>query len=114
MKTALQNRVTAGVCVLTLALLPPVVAVASLFAAPADGPVAAVFPPWWSGADAVSAAWGAGPVVRFGAAPFIVIVAAVDRAVLRRQGAWLLLDPRALGGCADAFSTSIPGSSHDL
>jgi hypothetical protein len=83
-----------------IGLLPLGVAVAAQFAPPADGPVAAVFPPWWDARSAFVAAGDAGPVVRFGALPFIVIVAATDRARLRAAGAWLLLDPRALGLCA--------------
>jgi hypothetical protein len=62
--------------------------------------VAAVFPPWWSAPRVFAAAGRAGPVVRFGAARFVVIVQAADRARLRAGGAWLLLDPAVLGGCA--------------
>jgi hypothetical protein len=73
--------------------------------APAAGPVAAVFPPWWTQARALAAAGEVGDVVRFGALPFIVVVvpaAGTTRpgAGLRHAGAWLLLDPLALGGCA--------------
>jgi hypothetical protein len=83
-----------------VALLPLGVALAVQFAPPVDGPVAAVFPPWWNARSAFVAAGDAGPVVRFGALPFIVIVAATDRVRLRAAGAWLLLDPRAVGLCA--------------
>ncbi len=68
-------------------------------AAPTDGPVAALFPPWWGMSDTVLAASGAGQVVRAGALPFIAVVAQADRPALRRAGAWLLLDPLALAGC---------------
>lgn len=71
-------------------------------APPPDGPVAAVFPPWWGGARSLLAAAPVGPVVRFGALPFIVVVMPERRDLLRRAGAWLVLDPRALGGCAPA------------
>ena len=90
-------------------LLPSALALVSLAAAagielqPAPrGPVAAVFPPWWGGARAMLAAASAGPVVRLGALPFIVValpVAGDGFARLRGQGAWLLLNPQALGGC---------------
>jgi hypothetical protein len=69
---------------------------------PADhGAVAAIFPPWWSGLQSVSAAAQAGPVVRFGLLPNIVIVMTErgGAVVLRRAGAWAVLDPLALGGC---------------
>ena len=80
---------------------------AAQFAPSVDGPVAAIFPPWWDARSAFVAAGDAGAVVRFGALPFVVIVAATDRARLRAAGAWLLLDPRALGGCAATdFSTN--------
>lgn len=89
-----------------IALLPLGVAAAAVTAPPAQGPVAGVFPPWWSGARAVVAAGAAGPVVRFGSVPFIVIVAAADRARLRAAGAWLLLDPRVVGGCGGARASA--------
>lgn len=95
-----KPRLTDYVILVFVALLPLGVAVGALFAPPADGPVAAVFPPWWGDTRAFAAASAAGPVVRFGAVPFIVVVAADDRARLRAAGAWLLLDPRALGACS--------------
>ncbi len=81
-------------------VMPPVVALAAMLAPAASGPVAAVFPPWWAPAHSFAAAGAAGPVIRFGAFRFIVIVAAADREILADRGAWLLLDPRAVGGCA--------------
>lgn len=68
-----------------------------------DGPIAAVFPMWWSEADSFAAASTAGAPVRFGTLPFIVVVMPADDAAaerLQQAGAWLLLDPIALGGCA--------------
>ncbi|GAC1346091.1 MAG: hypothetical protein NVSMB18_27350 [Acetobacteraceae bacterium] len=68
----------------------------------ADAPVAAVFPPWWEGTRAFEAAATAGSIVRFGALRFIVVVAPEAGPIapqLRRAGAWLILDPQALGGC---------------
>jgi hypothetical protein len=51
-------------------------------------------------AGPVAAASAAGPVIRFGAFPSVVIVMARDRSVLRSRGAWLILDPVAAGGCS--------------
>ena len=63
-------------------LAPPALALGSLLAAagismapPAAGPLAAVFPPWWDGREAMVAAASAGDIVRFGLLPCIVIVA---------------------------------------
>jgi hypothetical protein len=97
--TRRPSRKVGYVALTLIALFPLGVALAAQFAPPAEGPVAAVFPPWWNARSAFVAAGAAGPVVRFGALPFIVIVAATDRARLRAAGALLLLDPRALGGC---------------
>jgi len=71
--------------------------------APAAGPVAALFPPWWPAADVFVAAGSAGRIVRLGLASFIVIVASEDGRVterLRAAGAVMVFDPIALGGCA--------------
>ena len=94
---------------LASAVLPAAVCAGSLAAAlllsmapSPEGPVAAVFPPWWDGARSLAAAAPAGAVVRFGALPFIVVVAPERRDLLHRAGAWLILDPRALGGCTPA------------
>ena len=90
-------------------LLPAALALFSLAAAAAislqpaaGGPVAAVFPPWWSASRAMLAAASAGPVVRLGGLPFIVVALPAKgggRKQLRRQGAWLLLNPQAAGAC---------------
>jgi hypothetical protein len=43
-----------------------------------------------------------GPVIRLGAVPFIVVVQpdrSGPRGRIGRSAAWLVLDPRALGGC---------------
>lgn len=72
---------------------------------PRAGPVAALFPPWWSATRSMRAAASAGRIVRFGAAGFVVVVVPDDAASadrLHRSGAWLLLDPEALGGCIAA------------
>jgi hypothetical protein len=71
-------------------------------APPAQGPVAALFPPWWGGAKSLLAASGAGAIIRFGALPSIVIVqpAAPGGSVqLHHLGAWAVLDPQVFGGC---------------
>ncbi|HTI01272.1 MAG TPA: hypothetical protein VL752_10045 [Acidisoma sp.] len=97
-------------------LYPLTLALGSLLAAfviasrPADqGAVAAIFPPWWSGLQSISAAGQAGPVIRFGGLPNIVIVM-TERGgaeVLRRAGAWAVLDPLALGGCGGAVAQPV-------
>jgi hypothetical protein len=84
----------------TAATLGPLgVALASTLAPLPTGPVAAIFPPWWDIAQAETSAAAAGAVIRFGAFPFVVIVSVTDRTRLKSHGAWLLLDPRAVGGC---------------
>jgi hypothetical protein len=90
---------------LLFATLGPLgMALTTTLAPPPSGPVAAVFPPWWGAAKAAASAGTAGPVIRFGAFPFVVIVLARDRARLQSLGAWLLLDPRAAGGCSVSAS----------
>jgi hypothetical protein len=96
----MASRMTGFAALGLMAVLPLGVALGAQAAPPAAGPVAAVFPPWWPAARAFAAAGTAGPVARFGGVPFIVVVAAPDRARLRAAGAWLLLDPHAVGGCA--------------
>jgi hypothetical protein len=88
------------VSLILVAALPLGVALACQFAPQGNGPVAALFPPWWDAQRVFIAAGAAGPVMRFGALKFIVIVASNDQARLRAAGAWLLLDPIALGLCA--------------
>lgn len=78
---------------------------ASSLGPPPGGPIAALYPPWWSASQCLLAAAAGGMPVRFGAAGFVVVVVpeTPDAArLLRRAGAWLLLDPRALGGCLAA------------
>jgi hypothetical protein len=88
------------VCVLALSMRPP-----------ASGPVALLFPPWWSPAQSMIAASGAGSIVRFGAWPFVVVVVPDGpRASLSgRSGAWLVLDPRLLGGCGQQIVRKVSG-----
>lgn len=68
----------------------------------AGDPVAAVFPPWWSGARAALAALPAGPVAGFGGARFVVLLPEADTARLRAAGAWLILPAALFGGCSPA------------
>lgn len=77
----------------------------SLGPPPPGRPVAALYPPWWSASQSLLAAAAGGMPVRFGATRFVVVVVpdTPDAArLLRQAGAWLLLDPRALGGCIAA------------
>jgi hypothetical protein len=89
-------------------LLPVVLGLGSLIGAlglsmqpPASGLVALFFPPWWGAAKSMLAAAADGSVVRFGALPFIVIIAPDSDAPagqIRQSGAWLVLNPQ-FGGC---------------
>ncbi len=83
-----------------LSLLPLGMALGASLAPLPAGPVAAIFPPWWDAGRTFASASAAGPVIRFGAFPSVVIVMARDRSVLRSRGAWLILDPVAAGGCS--------------
>ncbi len=80
--------------------------------APRPGqPVLAVFPPWWSRAEALQAMIAAdGDLVSPGRWPDM-LTAASSRAGLgkrlHRQGAWLLLDPRGLAGCAASSGSDL-------
>lgn len=88
-----------GAVVGVVAVFPLVVSGLVGLAPGGGGEVAAVFPPWWGVERVVAQAGGAGSVVRMGGVSFVVVVAGADRPRLRRDGAWLLLDPVALGGC---------------
>lgn len=92
---------SAGLC---LASLLPALAFG---AAPrADGPAAAIFPPWWSAARSLAAADSAGDVNAVGLRPFIVIASPEPDSsqplaqALRAQGAWLVVDPGLAGPCS--------------
>jgi hypothetical protein len=97
------TRIACAFTLAAAAIAPLGVACLCALAPPPAGPVAAVFPPWWSGARAFAAAAAAGPVARIGAFGFIVIAAPAERSRLRAAGAWLLLDPRAAGACSPAL-----------
>lgn len=75
-----------------------------LEAQPSDGrDVAAIFPPWIGAAEAVGkVAQAGGAVVRMGISGNIVVAHGDDPAFadrIGRAGAWLIVDPVALGGC---------------
>jgi hypothetical protein len=95
---------------IALSLLTLIGALAASARPPATGPVAAVFPPWWSAARTVAAASASGPVIRLGSLPFVVIVApanARDRALLHHAGALLLIDPIMVSGCLRASAQEL-------
>jgi hypothetical protein len=62
-----------------------------------------MFPPWWSAQRAIEAAGAAGAaMMRSTAIPAIVVVRPAEHdgwQRLRRQGAWLALDPQATTAC---------------
>jgi hypothetical protein len=99
--TPLKSFLPAG-----LLLLAALGALAVLSARPAADArqVAAVYPPWLSFAERMAAVDAAGGIaLSEGAWSGVVIVdlpSADARAELRRAGAWLLLDPRGVAGCA--------------
>lgn len=81
--------------------------------------VAAVFPPWLSMAERMDMVVAAqGVAVDEGAWGNVVLVSlpsVAARSALLRQGAWFVVDPRALRGCfsiaAAAVAPSAPGAS---
>jgi hypothetical protein len=76
---------------LTLASLPGAVAGPSI-------PLAAIFPPWVSGEDAVARSLATGArILRQGSVPFIVVLAPETAA--RPSGALLMLRLDGLAGC---------------
>ena len=84
-----------------------------IVAAPTRGDrVALVFPPWW-GAGAVLRAIAAGDarLVRFGAVPWLAVVAPPPHGARRPHvpGALAALDPRIVGGC-DSGAASFTGT----
>jgi hypothetical protein len=86
----------------------------ALMGGPTSGPVAAVFPPWWSGMRTVDAAAEGGAVLRLGRLNFVVLVVPEDqhgRQRLWRAGAWLLLNPRGLAGCGPGNGVKPGGDS---
>ena len=79
-------------------------ALAALQARPRDGAqVAAVFAPWTDDGGAIArVAQAGGLVVRRGVVGTIVVVQSDQPGLIARlyaAGAWLVIDPAALGGC---------------
>lgn len=72
---------------------------------PRSDKVAAVFPPWWSAARALSAAAGAGRIVALGHFPSVLIVHGDPARLARRlreAGALLVVDSFLSAGCRTA------------
>ena len=99
-------------------ILPVLLMAASLLCAawldlaPRPGqPVLAVFPPWWNRAGALKAMVAAdGDLVSPGRWPDMLIAASLRTGLgmrLHGQGAWLLLDPRGLAGCAASSRSAL-------
>lgn len=88
----------------TLAIFSGLFAAAAVNAAPRDpSRVAAIFPPWWSPAQAVAAAGSAGDIAATGSTPFIIILRGDPADLAQRArsvGALLVLDPDLAGLCA--------------
>lgn len=79
------------------------IAALSLQARPGAEVVAVAFPPWWSGQQVLLAAASANAaIVRMTAIPSLLVVQPDDQdglARLRRAGAWLTMDPKAIAAC---------------
>lgn len=77
--------------------------------------VAAIFPPWWSAQQAMSAATAAGAsVIRTGAIPIIMVVQPAREnglTRLRDAGAWFALDPQAVAACFSNSTATRPEGS---
>jgi hypothetical protein len=103
-----------GLIIAFVFLLASVAAVSSLpKAAPQQGaPIAVLFPPWISRADAIASSFSAGHLVlRTGRLSSIVIVASGTEAstrMIRPAGAWMTLALAGLAGCLDTPTTLEP------
>ena len=97
-------RLIGPILATALAIVSGLAAAVGVNAAPRDpARVAAVFPPWWTSAQAVAAAGSAGDIAAAGGAPFILILRgnATDLAQRARSaGALFILDPDLAGVCA--------------
>ena len=103
--TNMRGRLVTWMPCVALAVGSMLAAAASSLGPPPGSPIAALYPPWWSASRSLLAAAAGGMPVRFGATRFVVVVVpdTPDAArLLRQAGAWLLLDPKALGGCVAA------------
>lgn len=86
---------------------------AALMAGPTSGPVVAVFPPWWDAAHSIASAASGGSVLGLGLRDFVVLLAPDEiggRQRLWHAGAWLLLNPSGLVGCA----VTTGATTHDI
>lgn len=93
-----------GIALTAGAIIAGLLAAVSVNAAPRDpSRVAAIFPPWWSVAQSISAAGSAGDIAAVGGAPFIIILRGDPVDLARRaraSGALMILDPVLAGVCA--------------
>lgn len=98
-----SHRLLERSCIAAGAACATLVMAMSAAAAPADaGRVAAVFPPWWTSAQVLSAASGAGDIAGAGAHRSILIVSSRVPGLnerLHRAGAVVLLSPGLAGLC---------------
>ncbi|CCG07278.1 hypothetical protein [Pararhodospirillum photometricum] len=87
----------------------------TVFPDPGAKAVAVVYPPWTSATEAFSAAAAAGArIVRQGALPSVLVVVPERSDYALRalaSGAWVLLDPRVVGGCGVPTPVSTVGLS---
>jgi hypothetical protein len=88
----------------TLTIFLGLFAAVAVNATPRDpGRIAAVFPPWWSPAEAIAAGGSAGDIAGAGGAAFILVLRGDPADLARRArsaGAVLILDPDLAGLCA--------------
>jgi len=92
----------------TAAILLSLVVAVQVSAAPNDpSRIAAVFPPWWTAAQAVRAASASGRILGVGGAPFVVILQGDPRTLAahaRAVGALFILASNPAGFCAPRAS----------
>ncbi|MDF1793597.1 MAG: hypothetical protein P1U88_16910 [Thalassobaculaceae bacterium] len=88
----------AGIAMLVVATVGVLAPVAGT-----TGPVAAVFPPWWSARDVMASLSGTDAVIlREGVASSVLLVDSPTSGLparLRAAGALLIVDPKAAAGC---------------
>jgi hypothetical protein len=69
-----------------------------------NGPVAAIFPPWWDADRTLAAAAAGGDAIVRGGGLGNVVVVSPDRPGLaerlRAAGVWAIVDPQVIGGCS--------------
>ena len=90
---------------LLLSVVTLVAAAAGALSAPSEpgAAVAVVFPPWWPREHAAAAVAAAGGlIVREGINGAVLVIRPTDPMLaerLRENGAWLIVNPLAAGGC---------------